>query len=186
MLTDPLYEYLTQPEQFDLMVEVVANASTVRLRLLTEFWDMTESRIQSELQPEGWYFVESPNRFDTWGGFYLAQDKDFTGISIGIESIATNFYYGLTFNAEKTKHLDRAAIEQYLAAQRLNEKFKKSVPWLMYRYYGINFTNLAACRNLLPAHREAYAAQVSTDLINFCRQMGPHLPVINKMAVAGR
>ena len=182
MLTDQLYKYLTQPEQFDLMAEVVSNAPDVRLRLLNDFWDISEERIKNELQPEGWYFVESANRFDTWGGFYLSQNKDFVGVSIGIESIATNFYYGLNFNADKTSHLNRQTIEAYLATHHLNDKFRKSVPWLMYRYYGPDFKNLAECKNLLPVHQEAYSVQVATDLISFVRQMGEYLPEINNMA----
>lgn len=57
-------------------------------------------------------------------------------------------------------------------------------PWLMYRYYGVNLNNLAECLNLLPAHRDAYSMQVATDLINFCRQMGEHLPQINNMVIS--
>ncbi len=172
-----LFDYLTQPDRFDVAVQIYEAMPDIRLQLLQEFWLPVLDVIEAELVPEGWEMIKSDKIFDRYQGFFL-RFPDWEGAHVGVSSIGLNAYFGITY-ADRSQTFDRAKMDQYMLEKNLKLKYKDAY-WLAYRFYeNMDFTRPAGCAPILPGNRDGVSRQYIAEFLAYCREMRPRLEVLN-------
>ena len=188
-MTDPyeeeLFKFFTQPENFDTMLKVAAQAQGIKLQLVHRFWDLTKEKIATKLaeMPQDYQVAYSGDWNQRYNKLWVYHPEWHRGEPYPIMSVAfenihveSHPYVGVHLHYDN-KVFDMDALKQTIKEYVTLKSYKidNNRYWSVWRLLNLNFSQPDSLKRLLPGQVDSTVEETSEEALQLLELVATHV-----------
>lgn len=178
-LDDPLYVFLTQPENFEPFADLQSQYNDVRIRLINEFWELVFQFViqRKEEVPEWEFYIDTRGiEFRKVGATHKEAINTKGRSKIVYEFLDKDVILGIwinriSFDGDALKRM-RDAASKFIKDKHPWQLGNGNLWYTILKRPGLNLQQKSSLMEILPARRRSLANQYADDLIAAIKDLG--------------